>query len=98
MSTNPRLRALALASGGGPSAHTGDTSPACPAAWLPYLIEPTQVPPILSVERVAALLDKSPSAIRALIRKGELPAGVIGDRYYVVLEDLISLVRSKASR
>ena len=98
MSTNPRLRALAPAPGGAANSPTGDTSPACPAAWLPYLIEPTQVPPLLSVERVAALLDKSPSAIRSLIRRGELPAGVIGDRYYVVLEDLIALVRSKASR
>jgi hypothetical protein len=73
-------------------------SSAAPPGWLPYLIEPAQVPPVLCVERVAALLDKSPSAVRALIRKGEIPAGQIGDRYYVVLEDLIALVRSKASR
>jgi len=69
-----------------------------PAAWLPYLVEPTQVPPLLTVERVAAMLDKTPSAVRALIRRGEIPGGLIGDRYYVVLEDLIALVRSKASR
>jgi hypothetical protein len=77
-------------------ARTTTASP--PAAWLPYLILPTQTPPILTVEHVAALLDKTPSAVRALIRKGEIPGGFIGDRYYVVLEDLIALVRSKASR
>lgn len=69
-----------------------------PAGWLPYLVEPTQTPPLLTVEGVAALLDKTPSAVRALIRKGDIPGGLIGDRYYVVLEDLIALVRSKSAR
>jgi excisionase family DNA binding protein len=58
------------------------------------LIEPVQFPPILTPERAADLLDMTPDAVRKKIRKGELPGGRLGgERYYIVLEDLIARIR-----
>jgi excisionase family DNA binding protein len=60
---------------------------------LPTLIQLETAPPILTVEKCAELLAKQPDAVRKLIRAGKIPAGQLGDRYYIVLADLIAAIR-----
>jgi excisionase family DNA binding protein len=51
-------------------------------------------PPIMNVEQVAALLGRSQSSIRELLKAGEIKGKLVGRRWYVSRDSIQQLIQN----